>query len=362
MFPTSTINKYLLKKYASYFFVIVAVFAGLLLISNIFDTLQKFKSSDLDALTFWKLAVLKLPHIFNQTSTLIGFISAILFLRKLSMTHEMVILLSSGMQSWRIYLVLVLTCLVLGGVVNFLVGPIGTFGLIEYRKIEKIIDGVPDSQVIVSQNGIFFYEKTKNNYRILETQSINMPEKSMSNLSLIFVDEDSNFMKRYDADKAFLEEGIIRLLNVSVIDKKDITYEDEISISTSLSLEDIKNRFSSPELIPLWNLKKTIKKLANSGINTLSYELYYYKQVFKPIIMSSLVLLGCIFLSVNNRDNMSNKLTVVMILIGIIAFFVIEISSRVLVYNNVEPFFACLLPPVIIVLLSNFAILHFQEA
>lgn len=362
MFPTSTINKYLLKKYTGYFLVIVAVFVCLLLVSNVFDTLQKFKSSDLDAVTFWQLVFLKLPHIFNQTSVLIGFISTVLFLRKLSITHEMVILLSSGMQSWRIYLVPVLTCLILGGVLNFVISPLGTFGLIEYKKLEGYIEGAPDSQVIVSQNGIFFYEKTQDSYRILETESINISEKLMENVSVILVDQDSNFLKRYDAKKAFLGAGQIHLEDVNIIDKRDIIKEKKLVMPTSLSVEDIENRFSSPELIPFWNLKKTIKKLANSGINTLSYELYYYKQLLKPVIMSSLVLLACIFLSVNNRDNMGNKLTVMMILIGVISFFAIEISSRVLVYNNVMPLFACLLPPAIIVLVSNFAILHFQEA
>jgi lipopolysaccharide export LptBFGC system permease protein LptF len=47
---------------------------------------------------------------------------------------------------------------------------------------------------------------------------------------------------------------------------------------------------------------------------------------------------------------------------GICTYFFLEISLRILAYSGLHPILATLLPVLFIILISNFVILHFQEA
>jgi hypothetical protein len=48
--------------------------------------------------------------------------------------------------------------------------------------------------------------------------------------------------------------------------------------------------------------------------------------------------------------------------VGIGSYFFLEIALRILASGGFSPFLASLLPIIVIILISNFVILHFQEA
>lgn len=362
MFATPTINRYLIKSFSSYFLVTTLVVVALLLISSSFDILQKFKSANITPLIFWQLVSYKVPHLFNETSSLIGFISTILFLNRLSVNNELIILSASSLQFWRIYVIPVFVTLFFGALLLVVVTPISTYGLIEYERLEGIVTDKPESKLVVSQSGIFFYEKFDNSHRIIEAGSINALKKELTELTILIVDSDNNFLQRLDSDRAILDNGNFILNKPTIVDRRDMFKQESIILPTQLTVESLVQRFTSPELILIWNLPSAIEKFSKSGIATTNYELYYYKQLLKPIVMAAMVLLACWFISSNNRDNKNTRTIIYGLIIGIAAFFSIEISSRFLAIGGFDPFFACLLPALAIILISNFVILHFQEA
>ena len=47
---------------------------------------------------------------------------------------------------------------------------------------------------------------------------------------------------------------------------------------------------------------------------------------------------------------------------GVVTYFLLEISIRILAYSGLAPIFAVLLPISLIILIGNFVILHFHES
>lgn len=362
MFSTPTINKYLSKLFFSYLLATASIVLVLLFISNTFDVLHKFKGSDISPITFWQLISYKVPHVFNEVSVLIGFISTVIFLERLSIGKELVILSASSMQNWRIYTIPITITFVFGYVVLLLVSPLGTYSLAEYEKIESLVTNRPESKVVVSQSGIFFYEQFDNSHRIISANSINIAQKELSDLTILIVDSDNNFLQRLDANKVTLDNNNFYLYDPTIVSRDKMSRQDSIILPTKLSVDNLIQRFTAPELIYIWNLRDSIDKFSKSGISTSEYELYYYKQLLKPLIMATMALLACWFVSVNSRDNKHVKTVIYGLITGILAFFFIEISSRFLAISGFNAFFACLLPALVIILLGNFVILHFQEA
>ena len=78
--------------------------------------------------------------------------------------------------------------------------------------------------------------------------------------------------------------------------------------------------------------------------------------------MVALSLVACWFVSLNTRDKSNSTTLVLALLVGIGSYFFLEIALRILAYGGFSPFLATLLPIIVIILISNFVILHFQEA
>lgn len=362
MFNTPTINRYLTRIFLGYFLITLLVIVGVIVISNAFDTLQRFKSSNLDAITFWQMIAYKTPHILNETSTLIGFFSTVLFLRRITLSNELHAIISHGLQSWRVYLVPVITTFTLGFILFLTLSPLSSLSMIKYEEIENMVTNKPKNSIVISQTGIFFYENYEESHRIIRASTVSPDQNKLTNLTILIVDSENNFLKRIDAPIANLVSNQLELNNATITDKVNFIKNQHISLPTNLTIASLVQRFVPPELIPIWNLRSTINKFAKSGLSTVNYEVYFYKQLFKPLVMAAMVLIACWYISLNVRAGASTKIMFMAVILGLTAFFFIEISARILAHGGLDPLFACLLPAVGIILVSNFVILHFQEA
>jgi lipopolysaccharide export LptBFGC system permease protein LptF len=56
------------------------------------------------------------------------------------------------------------------------------------------------------------------------------------------------------------------------------------------------------------------------------------------------------------------KIRQFIVIAGIVTYFTLEISLRILAYSGLAPMFAVLLPVSLIILIGNFVILHFHES
>ena len=115
-------------------------------------------------------------------------------------------------------------------------------------------------------------------------------------------------------------------------------------------------------MISIWNLNNAIKKFSKSGLAVHKYELFYYKQIFKPLTMVVMSLIACWFINPNAKNQLSWKIITFGCILGICIYFALEITVRILGYNGVSPLLATLCPILLALLISNFVILHFQES
>ena len=361
MFNKPTLIKYLARLFAGYFILTTIVVVALLFLAHTFDILQKFKSSDVSPNIFWLLISLKIPYLYNEISTIVGFLATLLFLRRITMQNEMLIILGSGMPIWQIFVIPTIVTFLFGIIILGAINPIGVYGLKQYKKLEAQIKETPQNSFIVSPSGIFFFENFQGNNRIIQTKSINSAQKELTGVTILIVDKENHFSKRIDTPKAKLEIGSFKLTSPRITTESDTKILKEQYIPTNLSISNLLDRFIAPEMIPIWSLKERINIFAESGIVTTNYQIYYYKQLFKPLIMMAMAFLACWFVSLNSRDNSSGKTLILGILVGITTYFLLEIILRILTFSGFTPIYAILLPVLAIIMISNFVILHFQE-
>jgi lipopolysaccharide export system permease protein len=336
---------------------------GVLVLSNIFDVLQKFKAIYIPSDLFWKLVLYKVPYLINEVSTLISFISMMLFLIRLIKYNELLTILGSGIPIWRVLIIPVVAALLLGALVLIVLNPIGTYGLRKYETLEaKLTKKRHGGFLVVQQGGILLCEEYNEDNRLIMARSINVISKELKDVTILFIDSSNHFLKRIDAESAILSDNELKLKDIEVITDNDIEKYGRLTIPTGLSINNFIERFAMPEMIPVWELPSSINKFLKSGVPVINYQIYYYKQLLKPIMMVATVILACCFISLRQRDNSQNKMLVSGLVTGFVIYSLVEVALRVLASNNIQPFLAVLLPIILIILISNFVVLHFNQA
>ena len=216
--------------------------------------------------------------------------------------------------------------------------------------------------MIISKSGIFFFEKYNNTNNIIQAQSISVQKNELHNVTILNVDSKNNFVKRIDAKNVILLDGYFEFINPIIITHEGIEKRNSFDIPTNLSTSTLIQRITAPELILTWNLRQIIDEFAKSGVSTTSYKIFYYKQLLKPLILVAMVCIACCFIYINTRESFAGKILIIGIAFGVVAYLLLEVLIRMLSYGGLDPLYAIILPVLFILLVSNFAILHFQEA
>lgn len=359
-----TLSFYILKLYCRYFFTTLLVFAAVLILSGSFDVLQKFKSINIPQHIFWKLILYKIPYLLNEIIALISFVATLFLLDVLRKNNELIIILGSGVSIIRILLIAIITVLLLSSLVVGVINPVGVYGLQKYQQLEDKITKKRRSSIMIEQpRGILLFEEYKDEHRIIQVKSIDFAKQELKNIIILFLNANNRFLKRIDAGKAFLSDHVLKLKTVKITDANNTKAQDELDLETNLSIQKFADSFVEPEMISIWNLPGVIKQFMQSGLPVIKYQSYYYRQLFKPLMLTATVLLAGCFVNVNSRATGFEKKNLVLgILLGFVVYSASEIIIRVLVYNGLQPLWAVLIPILLIILISNFVILHLHEA
>jgi lipopolysaccharide export system permease protein len=353
MFNYHIITKYFAITYVRQLFLSSFVVIFVLLITSAFDILQRFKSTELSSSYFWQLILLKIPHIFCEVAPLCCFISTVLFLYKIVRQNELIVVLSSGIRIARVFTITLFISFLFGLITTFILAPIGTYGLKKYKEIEAKVTNAQNLNFVISDSGIFFFEKFAKNNRIIQTKSINSTKNTLSDVTILILDPQNNFIKRIDAPTASLDQGLF-VLNDATVTFPSYFEENQVEIfDTNLSMNSLMQTFVAPDMISIWNLKETIENFTNSGIPTIRYQIRYYKQLFKPIFMIVMSLIACWFINLNVRDNSNAKNSLISLVFGVCVYFLLEIASHILAYSSIHPMIASLLPMMSIILLFH---------
>lgn len=359
MFPYKIITKYLFHSYCVSFLTTVFIFAGIFILSNTFDTLSKFKTIEIPMHVLWRLVLYKVPYLINEVSIILGSIATLVFWIKIIKRKELIAILCSGISIFNIMIISLFATGITGIVMIIIIDPIGVLGLNRYQKLETKLLKKQRNNLVVSNTGLFVSEKYNNEKRVIHIKSINSHTQEMKNLILLFFDHENHLIKRIDADNGKIINSELQLTNIKVIDSKSIYQDNIIVIPTHLAINNLISSFSAPKMFSIWELPNIISYLKQFGLSAIEYQVHYYKQLFKPLIMLATAMLSCIavIFKINNKNY--KIIFINGTVISFLGYILIEIAIKVLINNEFSVFSAVMLPICILILIANFIFYYY---
>ncbi len=356
----SVLSRYLIKTYLEKFLLVLFVISVALLLSNIFDLLNKIRGVSINASLFIQLIFLKLPYLLCELLPLNTMLAMFLMNYILAKRNEIGVMCGSGVSIFTLVTPIASAVLLVGIFTTALINPIATHMLVKYEYMEAKLLERKSPNFTLSNLGIIISEHYAGERRVHVAKSLAVPEKKMMHVTILFADKNNNFIERLEADEAILDNGNIELNNVKIFNQHGERLDKgSYTIPTTLAIDNFVEGITVPDHLSFWKLPEAINNLSDAGLPTIKHKMHYYKILFRPVAMVAYLLIASCFMLKDTRQNGANSL-VLGVFIGFAVYLTIQIITNILIYQNINVVISMALPTLVIILLSSFAILHLR--
>src|SRR5207344_499172 len=169
-------------------------------------------------------------------------------------------------------------------------------------------------------------QRTNDSQTIINAVSSRDQGINLNGVSVFDFDIDGRFKQRIEARAAVLEPGmwVLRDARIYALGVLPAT-QAEYRLKTSLTPEQVRESFATPETVPFWELPQYIKIAEHAGLVAAGYRLQLQKLLARPFLLAAMVLLAAAVSLRFFRFGGVQK----MVLSGVAAGFLLYVLSKV---------------------------------
>ena len=358
----SVLSKYLIRTYLEKLLLVLLVVTAALILSNTFDLLHRIRGIHLRYDVFIQLIFLKTPYLILELLPLIVMLTTFLVHFVLTKRNELFVIWGSGVSVYRALFPIIILNLAIGIAGITIFNPLSTYMLVKYETLESKFTDRKTSYLTLSSLGVMISEHYEGENRIYVARSVVVQENKMLNVSIFFTDNDNNFLHRIEANRASFAPGRIVMHDVSIFSSDNIRTEyKEYSIPSHLLITNLVEGVTAPDHLNFWQLPEAISKLSDAGFPVFKHQIYYSKLLLKPVAMVAYILLAMCFISNDMRSKNRMNYLSMGVFVGLVTYLISQIFSNILAYNGTSVAWAVFIPIMMVILSSNFAILHWRR-
>jgi lipopolysaccharide export system permease protein len=351
-----SINRYIIYEYIKSLFVVIAVMLSIILLINLLDEFNFFKSKkDLKFVFFIIFTILKIPNVLINLFPFIVLFSGIVFYLKIYNHNEVISLRVMGYSNIKIILIPALTSFVVGYVIVFLIVPLSSSMLKYYEDLRSEYNETKNL-VFVNETGIWILDKNENEKNIIRIQKISKDFSTLNQISIYNYDSSNNFIKRIDADEGIIKDKNWQLNKVHIIsaNKKNNkeNYLNSYIYTSNININELKNVYKNTETTSLLDINKQMLILEDKGYSTIDLRIRYQKLISFPVYLLAMsILSGLMIINLGKTSNYL-KYGIYGVIISIIIYFLNDLSITIAKSGLISVDFSVWIPIFLIILIN----------
>lgn len=358
------LSRYIALGYLKSFGLITFIASCALYISTLFDTLNRFKTTNLRIGVILQLSLLKLPYLVLAIISLISLVSVLFFMHNMNKSRELSAIFSSGVSVLQILLPMSICGFILGVFVTCAVQPLSAALISAHGRLEAKISH-KHSAINISNMGVIISEERGKERRVFRIQNIDFAKNKLSQITILCIDEQNKLTERIEAASGSLKDNMLSLRDGKVFkDEADIFGDSFVlyKLPTTISLHNIQNSYIDPECVSFWQLRSVINVLNEAGLPVTKHQVYYFSQLFKPLMIVATIMLGICL--ANTRQKRVDNIRVISfgVAVGFMLYICNEIAISIFVRHGVDPMTTILSMTLATMLVSFLVILYLHEA
>ena len=351
-----SINRYIINEYIKSLFVVIAVMLSIILLINLLDEFNFFKSKkDLKFIFFLIFTILKLPNVLINLFPFIILFAGIVFYLKIYNHNEVISLRVMGYSNIQIILIPALTSFVIGYIIVFLIVPFSSSLLKYYEELRSEYNETRNL-VFVNETGIWILDKNEKEKNIIRIEKINKDFSNINQVTIYNYDAYNNFIRRIDADEGIIKNTNWQLNKVHFItaNKKNNkeNYLNSYNYTSNININELKNIYKNTETTSLLNINKEMLILESKGYSAIDLRIRYQKLISLPIYLLAMsILSGLMIINLGKTSNYL-KYGSYGVLISIIIYFLNDLSITVAKSGIISVDFSVWIPIFLIILIN----------
>ena len=364
--PT-TLIRYLSYEFTKCLLTVFAVFLSISLLTNFVEELIFFKEKQIENFlaNVILLTTVKTLNTLLESSIFIFLFGGIFFFVKFLKNNELNSIKLSGISNLLSILTPALVSLFIGIFIIFAITPISAEGIKYYEKYKRNYSQ-NDNLIVINDSGLWFMEKNKDDYKIIRADKIVDNDFSKFYNSTIYtLDQNFNFIKRYDSKLIFINKKEWILENTKILssgdNQKNTNEEKDYTLKTSIDINELKNLFTNANTISFWEILNNIKKLNERGYSGDELKIKFHKYLSLPIYLFSMIILATVF-TINIKKNYSNFMYIFFgIILGIIIYFLNDLSVALGISGKMPLSISVWIPIFLILVISAINLIKINE-
>ena len=351
-----SINRYIINEYIKSLFVVMTVMLSIILLINLLDEFNFFKSKkDLKFIFFIIFTLLKIPNVLVNLFPFIVLFGGIVFYLKIYNHNEVISLRVMGYSNIQIILIPALTSFVVGYVIVFLIVPFSSSMLKYYEELRSEYNETKNL-VFVNETGIWILDKNEKEKNIIRIEKINKDFSTLTRITIYNYDNSNNFIKRIDADEGIIIDKNWQLNKVHIItankkNNKD-NYLNNYSYTSNININELRNVYKNTETTSLLDINKEMLILEDKGYSTIDLRIRYQKLISFPIYLLAMsILSGLMIINLGKTANYL-KYGTYGVIISIIIYFLNDLSITIAKSGIISVDFSVWIPIFLIILIN----------
>jgi len=377
---TSTLNRYLAKKYALNFLVLLAALLGVI---YLFDTVELIrrasKHDDVPLSLVLQMGLFKLPEVGQTLLPFAVLFSAMYTFWQLTRRYELIVVRASGFSVWQFLKPISVVAIAFGLLHIAVINPVGAILISKFEQLERAHLVRQENHIAVFKEGLWLRqsilieppdtqepqpkEDLTSGYVILHAQKVRQPGWVLTNVTVFYFTDNNDFLQRVDAKSATLENGNWNFNDVYIYGRPQSApiREGAYVLPTNLTRDDIEESFSSPESMSFWKLPGYIQTLQETGFDSTRLRVYYHNLLSQPLMFVAMVLLAATFSMRPPRARGTFMMITAGVFIGFVVFFLASFLQALGGSHQIPVFLAAWSPAVICFLLGLTVMIHIED-
>jgi len=212
-------------------------------------------------------------------------------LLQLSRKLELVVARAAGISAWQFLQPGVFVALALGAVTVCAYNPVSA--LLKQRSTEIEAKIFARSTKAASGKDLWLRQRGLDGEAIFRAETAIEGTTTLAGVAVFTFDDDGQLTAQIVAAQATLHDGFWELSDVRVMrpDEPPESHNTYL-IASNLEPARIRQRFTSPESVPFWQLPSTIAQTERAGLDATRYRLQYDVLWARPILFVAMVLVA----------------------------------------------------------------------
>ncbi|HVI11504.1 MAG TPA: LPS export ABC transporter permease LptG [Pseudolabrys sp.] len=309
---------------------VLLVFAGIFALVTLVDYIELMRRAgdipNVSAVLVAKTSFYRVPQVVERILPFCILIGAMSCYLNLSRRLELVVARSAGLSAWQFVAPALLVAFVLGLMATAIYNPLSAILQERSKRFEAELFGQTSSALSRSGGTFWVGQRTDEGQAIINAVSSRDQGINLNGVSVFTFDTEGRFKQRIEARAAVLEAGVwvlrdARVYALAVLPVK----QSEFRLKTSLTPEQVRESFATPETVPFWELPQYIQIAEHAGLVAAGYRLQFQKLLARPFLLAAMVLLAAAVSLRFFRFGGVQK----MVLSGVAAGFLLYVLSKV---------------------------------